>query len=96
MANDIVPLALGEIPFEETGSGTDTAASLLATVNIGGVLHHLEAIAVRRHRRHGQVAQDPVRETLLSDLYRAFEPDHPFHTVKIRNRDYVLFMSPFA
>lgn len=72
------------------------ASRLLTHLNIGGTLHHIEAIAV--HDEDGiQFADDPAWESRLNQLTEVFEPDNRgWRTVTINGREYVLVMEPFS
>jgi len=89
-------IELSELEFEKIAEADDPAARLLATVEIAGTLHHLEAIAVKTSGSGEQAAQDVMNAEMLSDLGDAFGGDGAFQTVKIGRRNYVVFMSPFC
>lgn len=89
-------IELSEIEFEQIGDGTDPAARMLATVEIAGIFHHLEAIAVKTNRSGMQIAQDVAGSEMLSGLGDAFGGEGAFQPVNIGRRHYVLFMSPFC
>jgi len=96
MATKTTQLALTKIEFEQTGSSEDPGSRLLATVNISGAYHHLEAIAVDTNGNGEQCAADLSFETMLGALHEAFGPDGTFQTAHIDGREYAIFMSPFG
>lgn len=92
---------LKKFEWEEIGAD-DPKDRLLTTVLIGGVPHHLEAIAVEERPdpvpglRPEQVASSYLYRDILND-YRAADggTDEPFLTVDINGSHYCLFMTPF-
>jgi hypothetical protein len=92
----IAALDLNAIEFEQIGRYGRPWARLLATIEIGGVYHHLEAVAVREHPEHGQLAVSLDCEELLTDAYRLTGQDSAMQTVRIGRHDYVLLMTPYS
>lgn len=86
-------IALSDLSFEPVAQGDDPAARLLATVNIAGTPHYLEAFAVR-YDESVQRAESEDCDSMLGDLGNAFGSDGAFRTVTIDDREYVLFLSP--
>jgi len=91
----IFPIDINMIEFEKTGFPGYPESKLLATVQFGSTLHHLEAIAVTEREDGEQVADDAEHEALLSDLSDALGEGGAFHTATINGREYALFLSPF-
>lgn len=67
-------------------------ARLLGTVEIAGVLHHVEAVEVRE-QDGVQCAADPAMEEALTNVSRIV--GGRMASVKIDGRDYVLCVTPF-
>lgn len=87
-----------EIPddiWEEVGSDEDLRSRLYCSFLIGGVYHHVEAIAVKMEG-HYQKAVDSEFDGVLDGMYEISTPDKPFQTITIRGREYVLTMTPFC
>jgi len=94
--SESVFVPLETIEWERWGDvdGGEPENRLLATVAIGGVPHHLEAIEVRE-------SEDGVQEAVaggeqFDELYVACGGDGPLATVEIDGRGYCLFLSPFC
>lgn len=93
---------LAKFKWEEIGV-SDPTDRLLATIVIGGVPHHLEAISVQDDpdsdpgRRPDQVASSDCYADVL-DYFRAADgaTDSSFRTVDLRGRQYCLFMTPYS
>lgn len=96
--------------FEPTGTEEDPTGRLLATVEIVGVPHHLEAIAVQ-YEVDGEVvdlntyegfepweqkATDPEWQSMLEEYSRAASADGSWMSVKIAGREYALCLTPYC
>jgi hypothetical protein len=80
----------------EAGSDPVEDGRLYATVEVGGSLHHLEAIPVYQHPDYGQSGVTEISENILGELHAAFGAEGAFHTVEINGQEYAVFMSPFC
>lgn len=89
-----ININLTDIKFEQVGHD-DPASKLLATITFGGVSHHLEAIAVSESDTGEQQAASIADRDDFDEIGEAFYGDGAFHTVAIRGREYVLFLSPY-
>ena len=85
-----------KITWQETGEeAIDPRARLRATIQIGPVPMHLEAIAVIEDPESGQIsAPGSFREDDLEILQSMM--DTAFTTINIDGRDYVLVATPFG
>jgi hypothetical protein len=69
---------------------------LLATVQIAGVHHHLEAIEVNQGGSKFDQRATCSRCDEILKRYDAVDSDGgPFNTVEIDERDYAVFLTPF-
>lgn len=84
-------LALDEIEFEAVGNENDPTARLMASIDLGGVFCHLEAIAVTTEGEQRTV--DPYFEDVLVGAYLSASPDRPFRTADINGRQYVYVLT---
>lgn len=71
---------------------------LLATLQINGKNHHLEAIEVESlpQSKHLQKAVCSVCDDILLKYRDAVEAEGPFNTVQIQGRSYVLMVTPYC
>lgn len=70
---------------------------LLATLQLNGICHHLEAIEVTYDERTlTQSAACPLCDDILTQYREATGADGPFSTVVIEGRTYALFMTPYC
>lgn len=83
-----------DIEFSPAGRADNPASRLHASIAIAGLLCHLTAVEVVNDPERGQCAADSADEPELTGLYRLAEPDEPFNTFSLNNREYVLFMVP--
>lgn len=91
-------IPLNDIIWDACGPDEDPKSRLIATLTIGGVHHHLEALAVVNDEKGEQIPVGdecgPVSDQFIKcDV--AFSGDGPFETVEIEGRTYCLFMSPY-
>ena len=101
MSQHVIEIDLDEIEWMEAGDGEDETATLLSLVQIGGVLHHLEARAVREETNGaGVVVRQLPAETVSHDQWESlcdgFDAHEPFKSTQINGRSYAIFMSPTA
>lgn len=89
-------IELVDIEWEDISFDTSLPRSrLLATVQIAGIDHHLEAIQVEGLNPSDQQATCPDCEDILR-RYDAVDSDGgAFSTVDIDGRDYAVFLTPF-
>jgi hypothetical protein len=86
-----------DVPEWERSSDPAEDGRLYATIEILGALHHLEAVPVTEHERHGQVGQTDLADDLLGEYGTAFGAEGgPFMTVEIEGQQYAVFMSPYC
>ena len=91
-------LVIDDSLWEESGvDDYDRSARLSTVICINRVFHHLEAYAVVENgKTHIQEPADIAFETNLDGLCSVAEPNGHWQTVKIRDRDYVLVVTPFC
>lgn len=90
----VTHLPIEQIQFEASGPDDDKTSRLLATLYIGSLPCHLEAIAVKENKKYGQVAANGAFENNLNGMFQAAEPDGAFDTIEMNGRDYVLLLTP--
>lgn len=90
--------AINRIDFRAVGADVGAAPDvwLRAPVTIFGVEHSLDAIAVRPAVDGRQQAVCTILDDMLDCLAAAVVADGPFQTVRIRDRDYVLLLTPHS
>lgn len=88
-------LAIDPKEWDHVGA-KDPSDVLGVSLYIGGTLHHVEAVAVRRGRDGYQVAADPAMQSTLNAMERIYGAGSfdRFGTVRIGRRNYVLNMTP--
>ena len=101
MLQRVIEIDLDEIEWMNAGNDAgDEAAVLLALVQIGGTLHHLEARAVFEEMNEAgvvvmQLPAEGVSSDDWHDLCQGFgNADDPFMSTMINGRRYAIFMSP--
>lgn len=98
--------------FEPCGEQDDRTARLLAKIEIAGVPHHMEAIAVVWRNESGEVidpnkeeefpsewlqtAADGAWQEMLDEYYNAAGGDGNWYTTMIDGREYVLCITPYC
>ncbi len=83
-----------ELEWEEGGPEDDPRARLLATINVGGVMLHLEACEMVRD--HENVQQFAAYADSMSQCFDAFGVDGAWDVLLINGRKYALLASPFC
>lgn len=88
----IIPL--DQITWENSGGQDDPTSCMLAKMQIGTLMMHLEAIAVEE----GADGQNRAVNHHWTDALIAYEEaaDARFSTIEINGRDYVLIATPYA
>lgn len=75
---------------------TEEDGRLLATVYLYGIPHHLEAIPVKSDDNASDSGTTAMADNVMDAMHRGFEPDGPFCSVTIREKEYCLFLSPYT
>ncbi len=90
-------IELADIAWEDISFDASVPRTrLLATVQIAGVHHHLEAIKVNQGAStFVQHATCSICDEILDRYDAVYSDGDPFSTVKIDGRHYAIFMTPF-
>jgi len=91
-------LSIPDSQWEPCGVDDENFESRLATaVYINGVPHHLEAFQIKVNEKTGaQEAVDVAFEPNIGGICDVAEPDGHWQTVTIKDKEYVLVMTPFC
>jgi hypothetical protein len=86
-----------QVEWKDISDNGPARSRLLGTIEILGVLMHLEAIQVKDGEEHAQVTVAEDCEEMLDSLFNVFAPnDSAFNTLIIEGKEYVLFASPYC